>query len=131
MTLKTQAETLATRIGVEIKTVREEIAAKPDIDDEDAALITTYSSVKVDEQIATGLATKPDLDDDTATASTVYSSDKVDSQITDGLATKPDINDTTASEDSLYSSFKVNTQISTATGDPTTDFVTTFEAALV
>lgn len=122
MSLVTQINNLATRIGTEIKAVRGEIGTR-------ANLTTTAKSdlvAAVNEIDAKTAAAGAQIDDAATSTSTVWSSSKVASitgplrtdvdAATATAAAKPSIDDTTASSSTVYSGSKVESVVATAVG---------------
>ena len=136
MTLVSQVNDLATRIGTEFKSVRTAqgslaslqtsnktslVAAINElfngggsgsvaINDNTASTTSVYSSSKT----VSLINAKPSINDTTASGTSVYSSSKTDSQIAAAVGAKPSINDTTPSASTVYSSNKTDTQIQAA-----------------
>ena len=136
MTLVSQVNDLATRIGTEFKSVRTAqgslaslqtsnktslVAAINElfngggsgsvaINDNTASTTSVYSSSKT----VSLINAKPSINDTTASGTSVYSSSKTDSQIAAAVGAKPSINDTTPSASTVYSSNKTDTQINAA-----------------
>jgi len=136
MTLVSQVNDLATRIGTEFKSVRTAqgslaslqtsnksslVAAINElfagggsgsvaINDNAASTTSVYSSSKT----VSLINAKPSINDTTASGTSVYSSSKTDSQIASAVGAKPSINDTTPSASTVYSSNKTDTQINAA-----------------
>ena len=133
MTLVTQINSLATRIGTEFKSVYSKQGALTSlntsnktslvdaineifagggsgsiaINDTAASTTSVYSSSKTDALVAA----KPSINDSTPSNTSVYSSNKVNSAITTAVGAKPSINDTTPSSTTVYSSSKTDSQI--------------------
>lgn len=133
MTLVTQINSLATRIGTEFKSVYSKQGALTSlntsnktslvdaineifagggtgsiaINDTTASTTSVYSSSKTDALVAA----KPSINDSAASDTSVYSSNKVNSAISTAVGAKPSINDTTPSSTTVYSSSKTDSQI--------------------